>query len=169
MYNIPKCSLIDFLSFLHHIQEDRTLWHGDFGEKCFIDLHSVVDWDPCGWNGRFHRYWLMNRDVKVTWQRQENRKELLFRTIKIMLEFAHLSNFYPQTPFLYAEGICYRSKWRQSRGRVPMWWKQKWKPDAHQLVNAHAQLDSQLFKHFSCPIPYFSWRLLSFPFWYSMQ
>lgn len=100
--------MIDFLSFLHHIQEDRTLWHGDVGEKCFIDLHSVVDWDRCGWNGRFLRYRLMKRDVKVTWQRQESRKELLFGTIKIMLEFAHLFNFYAQTPVLCAEGICYR-------------------------------------------------------------
>lgn len=43
--DLPKYSIIHFLSFLHHIEEDRTVWHSDIGGICFIDSHRVIDRD----------------------------------------------------------------------------------------------------------------------------
>lgn len=109
--DIPKYSLIDLLSSLHHIQKDRTIFHGDIGEIHFIDFHSVIDWDPWGWAIRFHRYRLLNGDVKATWQRQESREEFLLGIIKVMLELHTYPTSIRELLSLTQKGICRRSKW----------------------------------------------------------
>ena len=76
--DVPKCSLILFLSCLHHIEEDRTLSHGDSGGiESFIDLHRVIDWNIRGWDDRCHSYRLVSGDVEFNWQRQKSREEWL--------------------------------------------------------------------------------------------